>query len=344
MKNLLIFTLSILLSIGVLSSCKEHKNTKKNPLSISVKVIAVKSMLMNKVVEYSGNILPYKTIKQGFMVSGKVQSVFVENGDYIEQGKIIAALDPTDYQFAVDAALAQFDEAAKEYVRLKSMYDKGSLTQSDYDKVTADVEEAEANYGYKKRQLSETKLYAAHSGYVVDEGVQPGEVISQGMPLFGIVYTDTVYAEAAVPEQEINFFFENMIVELYAPALNEYYFGIIEQIEAVADKAARSFPVKAKVANVDNLLKPGMISFMNVELRELEGVISIPAEAVVTDANGHKYVFTVTNDTAINKQRVSCGIAMDSNVKILKGLDPGDIIVVEGQTKLYRGAKVKITN
>ena len=73
MKNLLIFTLSILLSIGVLSSCKEHKNTKKNPLSINVKVISVESMLMNKVVEYSGNILPYKTIKQGFMVSGKVQ-------------------------------------------------------------------------------------------------------------------------------------------------------------------------------------------------------------------------------------------------------------------------------
>ena len=160
MKNLLIFSLPLLLIIGVLPSCKEHKKTKKDT-SINVKVLSVESVLMNKVVEYSGNILPYKTIKQGFMVSGKIQNVYVQNGDYIEQGQMMASLDPTDYQFAVDAALAQFDDAAKEYVRLKSMYDKGSLTQSDYDKVTADVEEAEANYGYKKRQLSETKLYAA---------------------------------------------------------------------------------------------------------------------------------------------------------------------------------------
>jgi RND family efflux transporter MFP subunit len=343
MKNLLIFTFSILLIIGVLSSCKEHKNTKKDT-SINVRVLTIESVFMNKAIEYSGNILPYKTIKQGFMVSGKIKSVYVQNGDYIEQGKIIASLDPTDYQFAVDAALAQFDDAAKEYVRLKSMYDKGSLTPSDYDKVTAAAEEAEANYNFKKSQLSDTKLYAAHSGYVVSEGVQPGEVISQGMPLFEIVYTDTVYAEASIPEQEINLFSGNMIVELYAPALNKYYFGTVEQIEAVADKASRSFPVKAKVVNIDNLLKPGMIAFMNLELRELEPVISIPAEAVVTDANGHKYVFSVTNDTVINKQRVSCGIAIDSNVKILNGLDSGDIIVIEGQTKLYRGAKVKIIN
>ena len=343
MKKILIFTLSILLISGFLSSCKEHKNTKKDT-SINVRVLTAESVSTNKEIEYSGNILPYKTIKQGFMVSGKIQSVSAQNGDYIEQGKIIASLDPTDYQFALDAALAQFDDAAKEYVRLKSMYEKGSLTPSDYDKVTAAAEEAEANYNFKKSQLNDTKLYAAHSGYVVSQGIQPGEVISQGMPLFEIVYTDTVYAEASVPEQEINLFSENMIVELYAPALNKYYFGTIEQIEAVAEKASRSFPVKAKVTNADNLLKPGMIAFMNIELRESEGVISIPAEAVVTDANGHKYVFIVKNDTLINKQRVSCGIAIDSNVKILKGLDSGDLIVIEGQTKLYRGAKVKIIN
>ena len=343
MKKILIFALSILLISGFLSSCKEHKKTKKNTF-INVRVLTTESVSTGKEIEYSGNILPYKTIKQGFMVSGKIQSVSAENGDYIEQGKIIATLDPTDYQFALDAALAQFDDAAKEYVRLKNMYEKGSLTPSDYDKVTAAAEEAEANYNFKKSQLNDTKLYAAHSGYVVTEGVQPGEVISQGMPLFEIVYTDTVYAEASIPEQEINFFFENMIVELYAPALNKYYFGTIEQIEAVADKASRSFPVKAKVVNVDNLLKPGMIAFMNVEFRELETVISIPAESVVTDANGHKYVFTVKNDTVINKQRVRSGIAIDSNVQILNGLESGDIIVIEGQTKLYRGAKVKIIN
>ena len=343
MKNLLTLTVSILLVSGALYSCKEYKNTKKDT-SINVRVLTAESVSTNKKIEYSGNILPYKTIKQGFMVAGKIQSVSAQNGDYIEQGKIIASLDPTDYQFALDAALAQFDDAAKEYVRLKSMYDKGSLTPSDYDKATAAAEEAEANYNFKKSQLSDTKLYAAHSGYLVSEGIQPGEVISQGMPLFEIVYTDTVYAEASVPEQEINLFSENMTVELYAPALNKYYFGTIEQIEAVAEKASRSFPVKAKVTNVDNLLKPGMIAFMNIELRESEGIISIPAEAVVTDANGHKYVFTVENDTLIAKQRVSCGIAIDSNVKILNGLDSGEIIVIEGQTKLYRGAKVKIIN
>lgn len=322
-------------------SCSNKKKTYDQNAPLNVKVMKVDPGTVNSILEYSGNILPYKTIRLGFMVAGKIKDVNVQNGDYIKEGQLIASLDPTDYQFAVEAAKAQYEDAADELKRLKSMYDKGSLTQSDYDKINSLYKEAKANYDYKKKQLNDTRLYAPHSGYVVTEGVEPGEVIPQGMPLFGIVYTDIIYAEASIPEQEINKIREDMEIEIYTPSLNKSYKGKIEQIEAVADPLARAFPVKAKVENPDKMLKPGMITYLMIPLDKSLTIISIPSEAIITDANGHTYVYTIKENTA-SKQRISCGNATGSEVRILDGLSAGDIIVIQGQQKLYQGAKVNI--
>ncbi|MFC2106989.1 efflux RND transporter periplasmic adaptor subunit [Bacteroidota bacterium] len=330
--------------IGISFSCNDHKKSDMPTKAIGVKVLKIDPSQINRILKYSGNILPYKTIKLGFMVAGKIEKVDVQNGQYVKAGQKIASLDPTDYQYAVDAAAAQYNDAKKELARLKSMYDKGSLTQSDYDKITSLYKEAEANYSYKKRQLSETNLYAAHSGYIVTEGIEPGEVIPQGMPLFGIVYTDMVYAEASIPEQEINNIKVNMEIEIYTPSLQKSYPGTIEQIEAVADPLARAFPVKAKVENPDKLLKPGMITYMKIPMAEIEDLIQIPSEAIITDANGHTYIYIVQKNDMVNKAKITCGRAIGSNVEVLKGLAQNDIIVIEGQQKLYQGAIIKIVD
>ena len=330
--------------IGISFSCNNQKKTDTPPKAISVKVLKIVQSQINRTLEYSGNILPYKTIKLGFMVAGKIQKVDVQNGQYVKSGQKIASLDPTDYQYAVDAAAAKYNDAKKELARLKSMYDKGSLTQSDYDKISSLYKEAEANYSYKKRQLSETNLFAPHSGYIVSEGIEPGEVIPQGMPLFGIVYTDIVYAEASIPEQEINNIKVNMEIEIFTPSLQKSYPGKIEQIEAVADPLARAFPVKAKVENPDKLLKPGMITYLKIPMSEMVDIIQIPSEAIIRNANGHTYVYIVQKNDIVNKAKINCGRASGSNVEVLKGLAQNDIIVIEGQQKLYQGANIKIVD
>ena len=341
MRKTLTYLMVLAIIVFCFSFCNQNKSNKiQQP--ISVKVLKIDPAQINSTLKYSGNILPYKTIKLGFMVAGKIEKVDVQNGQYVSEGQLIASLDPTDYQYAVDAARAQYNDAKKEKARLKSMYDKGSLTQSDYDKITSLYQEAQANYAYNERQLSETRLFAPHSGFIVTEGIEPGEVIPQGMPLFGIVYTDIVYAEASIPEQEINSIHEGMEIEIYTPSIQKSHAAIVEQIEAVADPLARAFPVKARVDNPDKLLKPGMISFLKIPLDGTEELFQIPSEAIITDANGHTYVYKMEGSSKVNKVRVRCGRAVGSAVIIQYGISASDRIVIEGQHKLYQGATVKI--
>lgn len=339
-KKIIIPCLLVLL----LGSCAEKKQKASEPKAIPVKTMIVEKQDTPDFLQFSGNILPYKTVKFGFMVAGKVKAVHVHEGEYVDKHQLIAELDPTDYKFALDAAQAQFNEASKEYERLKKLYDKASLTKSNYDKIQAMYTEAKADYEYKLKQYQDTKVYAPDYGYIAVEGIEPGEIIPQGYPVFGLVHTKKVFAEASVPEGEIDNIKMGTTVNVRVPALGDSIFmGEISRIGQVADVYARAFPVKATLQNNDFLLKPGMIAIINVPSGQSHEQITIPANAVVMDANGQTYVFVVKADK-VNKIQVLTAGATADEVIIQRGLTGGEEVVTEGRNKLFEGALVNVLN
>ncbi len=340
-RFILIFTF---LAGLIFSACSNQKKKEENPEKIRVKVFDVKQEPVQEILQFSGNILPLKTIKFGFMVAGKIKNVYIEEGQYIYEGDPIATIDPIDYEFALQASEAQFMEAKKEFKRLKNLYEKGSLTQSNYDKITALYHEAQADYNYKKKQLEDTRLFSPHDGWIAIEGVEPGEVVPQGMPLFAIVYTKEVFAEAAIPENEISLISLNKEVFIKVPALNDSLFNAkISRIGPVADPYSRSFPIKATVQNPDFILKPGMIAFIYIPTGRTNDIINIPAEAVVISADGQTYIFLLNQEkNKVTKKTIQTQKAQGGGVNVISGLKQGDIIVTEGKTKLYEGAGISI--
>lgn len=333
----------LLILLAVLAGCARKQKDPGSKPAIPVKVAEVQSQEVEEVLQYSGNILPYKIVKFGFMDAGKVKAVHVKEGQYVHEGDLIAELDATDYRFALEAAKAQYEEARSEYKRLKTLYEKGSLTQSDYDRIKAMHREAKADYEYKQKQLNDTKLYAPADGWIAVEGIEPGEILPQGYPVFGLVHTEKVFAEAAIPENEIALIKPEMKINVKVPSLPDTIIEAeISRIEPVADPYARAFPVKATILNKDYLLKPGMIAMVEIPTTEKIAQISIPPNAVVRDANGQTYVFVLEEDQ-VHKTRVGTGHASKSGVLITSGLSGGEKIVVEGAEQLYEKAKVRVT-
>jgi len=325
-------------------SCAEKKARLPNTEAIPVKAIHAEATGLKKQFQYSGNIIPYRTVKFGFMVAGKVKAVYAEEGQYVKAGDLIAELEPTDYKLALDASQARFQEASKDFERLKKLYDKGSLTQSNLDKITALYTEARSDYEYKLKQYKDTRVYAPEDGWIAVEGVEPGEILPQGYPVFGLVYTQRVFAETFIPESEIGTVKMGMKVEVLVPALHDSLFaGTISRIGQIADAGSRAFPIKATLQNNSFILKPGMIAMLNIPSEEWTKQITIPANAVVTDANGDTYVFVVNNNI-VSKTSINTGKTATNNIVVENGLKGGELIVVEGKEKLFEGAKVRLTN
>ena len=327
----------------IISGCSNQQKPDNKSKEITVKTLKVKQESVPEILKFSGDILPFKTIEFGFMVAGKIENVYVKEGQYVNEGDLIATIDPTDYEFAVHAAEAKFVEAGNEFKRLTNLYNKGSLTESNYDKIKALYKEAQANVDYKKKQLKDTHLYAPHEGWLAVEGVEPGEIIPQGMPIFAIVYTKNIFIRSFIPENEIGSISMNMEVSVEVPALNKTFKGKISRIGSVADVYSRAFPVKATIENPDFSLKPGMIAFMDVKTGEKTDIINIPAEAVLLSSDSRTYVYLLNKEgNKVTKRNIQTNKTHNKGVVVTSGLKDGDIVVTEGNTKLYEGAGVKL--
>jgi membrane fusion protein, multidrug efflux system len=335
---------SIFLTITLLYACGEQKSKAKIESPIPVKTMQLVSQQMNKSLELSGNTQAFKSVNFGFMVAGKVKAVNVEEGEYVNKGALIAELDPTDYLFAVDAANAQFQRASSEYARLKKLFALGSLTQSDYDKITALYKEAKANSEYKQKQMADTKLYAPISGFISFDPVQPGEIVKQGMPIFQMIDTKQIYAVAYVPENEIQEIVSDTKVAVNLPSYKDTVFvGKVSQIAQAAEKFSRSFKVKCLVENPDLKIKAGLIALIQIPIKSTTTSIFIPTDVILRDANGETYVFVTTSDKAA-KRKIRTANVNGNQVEVTHGLNAGDFLVTQGHTKLFEGAKVEVKN
>lgn len=326
------------------SSCQHESKKTQQKKPIPVSVVNISEASENKSIPFSGTIEALKTIDLGFMVSGKIQNIFVNEGDYVNKDQLIAELEPTDYQYALDAAQAQYERASSEYKRLEELYKKNSLTQSDFDKIKSDLKKATADYNYKKKQLNDTRLHAPIAGWISFDNTQAGEIVKQGIPIFQIIYTKEVYVKFMVPENELAIVESGDIIHLSIPAINLHdHAASIKHISPAANSYSRSFEVKAQLDNSDGHLKAGMIAHVEVASGDMQKFILIPARAVKYSANGEQYVYVIKDDKA-SKRNISTGGVSRTQIIVLEGLQPGESVVLSGIEKLYEGARVILTD
>lgn len=331
------------LSLALLMTACSGKVTTKTDEPVPVYAKKVDNIQHHATISVSGFIEPMSKVNLGFLVSGKISQIYVQEGDHVKANGLIARLDPTDYKYTLQIAQANRDKASDEYERLKIMYRKGSLTPSDFNKISALKDEAEAHYEIQKKQLKDTRLYTPISGIVGKRGVDPGEIIKKGLPLFNIVDTDSVKVNVAVPESEIENVRRGQSAVISVPAVDSTFSGKVIMVGVLADPASRTYTVKIVVPNPGLILRTGMIAEAKIQTDKRKDMITVPGEAIVRDPDGLTYLYVIdpTNNRAY-KRRVFIGDLTGRNIEITGGLKAGEEIVTGGQFHLRDGMNVKI--
>lgn len=338
------YFLALLLTLTVMTGCSV-RNSGQNATNQPTPVFIQKAQNVRKffMISASGNVEPMHKVNLGFMVAGKISQVYVHEGDHVKVHQLIATLDPSDYKYALQIADADLKKADDAYKRLKMMYDKNSLTPSNFVKVSATREAARAQYDLRKKQLRDTRLYTPMSGIVAKRGVDPGEIVGKGMPLFSIMDTDSVKISVAVPESEIGKVKKEEFAEVKIPAVDSTFTGKVIMVGVLADPASRTYTVKIAVPNPDLILRAGMIAEAKIHTAQKINMITVPGEAIVHSPDGIPYLFVVNpTNHRVYKRRVYVGDLIDRDLQITSGIKAGELIVTGGQFRLRDGMKVKI--
>lgn len=301
---------------------------------------------------------PGLPVEVTFLVSGKVSEVLVHEGDYVKKGRLLAAIDPTDYSLAFQGASAKTKQAMvelnrskAEYARMKFLYDTKSLAENDFDKFKAVflsdkqvTAQAAANEKYARKRLSDASLHAPVSGFISRRSIQPGDTVSPTVPAFEIVNLDPIEVSVGVPETDVHLVKIGQKARISIPALpGKSFEGKVRVVNVSADPTTRTYLTRIAVPNPDRILRVGMVAQASIEGDRTVNLMTLPAETILQDPQGATIVYIYyPKQNRVYAKRVETGSAYGREIEIKSGLSGDENIVFAGQDKLWDGAPVSL--
>ena len=334
------FLLAFLTSLLIGCTAKEENKVSESAVKVTLKQI--QNQQEAEQLSYSGTIEADNSVQIGFAVSGTISSVKASEGQHVNQGQLLASIDATEYENALLIASAGLEQAQDLYNRLNALYQKGSLPAKDFIDIKTKLAQANANRNLSVKRLADTKLYAPMSGIITQKSVERGAMAAPGVAAFTIIKTDHVYARVTVPESEIGKIIKGQNAKVFISTLNQTLTGKITIVNPQADQISKSYTVKVLLQNPGGKLLPGMIAQTEIATGKSVEAITIPASAVIRDADDITYVFVAGDNQKVIRKRITASGVQGNDVIISDGLKQGDKVVIAGQTRLKDGATVSL--
>lgn len=277
--------------------------------------------------------------------SGIIEEIFVEEGDYVEKGQVLAQLDKRRYELNLAKARADLTGLEQELEKINKVYSQNLVSVDTYDKLTAQYESAKASVRLAELDLKETTITAPISGFVASRNAKVGNLTEsfQRERMFHIVQQQSLQGIVYLPENELQNVVVGQPATLIVAALgNKQLSAIVERISPVIDSTTGTFKVTLAVPNSDHLLKAGMFTDVALEYARHESATLLPRRALITMDNQHS-VFII-NDNLAHKIDIVTGFEQGDMVEVLSGLNGNEKVVTAGHQNLKDKAPVDVVN
>jgi membrane fusion protein (multidrug efflux system) len=184
-------------------------------------------------------------------------------------------------------------------------------------------------------------LKAPLTGMVNHLFVDEGEFVDKGKPFVDLVNVDKIKINVNVPELDVRYLKVGQKTMVRVDAFPDRELpGIIDFVAYKADPATKTFHVKVIVDNASHDIRPGMIARVAFLRRVIPDALAAPIFSIV-DKGGERILF-VEKDGVVLARTISIGAIEGDKVQITKGLQPGDHLIVTGQTEVEEGMKVQV--
>jgi membrane fusion protein (multidrug efflux system) len=317
------------------------KEGKEEKAPVPVEVIEVSSADVSSYITSSANLVAEYQVNILSEVEGRVAQMYVEEGDLVRKGQVLANLVRDDAEIALEKARLKETNTRLAFERGKDLLEKELLSREDFDKFTMDYEIARQEQAEADWRFEKTTFRAPFSGKISERMIQVGQNIRSGDELFQLTDLDPLIARIFLPERDILGLEEGREVKIVLNAAEDTTFdGRIRQISPVVDTATGTVKVTIEASSPPSAVRPGSFVTVNIVRETHPEATVIPREAVLRELQS-AHVFVVEDEIA-HKRDISLGLEEGLLVESLSGLDIGEQVIIAGQGGLKDGAKVKI--
>ncbi|MCK9328927.1 MAG: efflux RND transporter periplasmic adaptor subunit [Candidatus Cloacimonetes bacterium] len=355
MKKSIIIVLVIIAIISAFYFFKKDKNVVK---SINIPKVPVTKGEISIKIEETGEIQPQSIVTIKSKVSGKVVKLYVDENDYVENGDLIADIEP-DYNQArtianvrneVRRAEISYKNAQKDLEEAQVLFEKQFISSDELETASDNVEKARLDLDLANQQFAliediETidnvsRVYSTTSGTVIERLIEVGEMVqsstssySEGTILFKVADLNEMIVKTSINEVDISKLPDNKqddsSVNIRIDAFPyDNFTGKISKVGAQAktENNVKVFPVEIEILQKDNRLRPGLSANVSIIGETRKDILTIPIRAIFSDNSGNDIVYKVVNDTIGSSVLIRTGINDLQKVEILEGLTDKDFV------------------
>ena len=311
-------------------------------MAIQVVAVEAKQQPVIESLSLVGSIAANESVEIKSEAEGVIQEIPFNEGQRVEKGQLLIRLDETKFAASLAESESNFKLSKANFDRAQQLFKEKLISQQEFDQAAATFDLNQATLELRKRDLRDARINAPFSGIVSSRSVSPGQVISKNTTLTWLVDLDTVKVEVNVPERFLSQLQIGRPLEFTVAAFpKEKFRGEVYFVSPQINENLRTALVKARIANREGKLRGGMFASLDLALQVRESAIVIPEPAIMS--NGDNFaVFVVDEKGTANMRPIQVGIRLAGKAEVIKGLNPGEKVVVEGIQKLRPGAPVKM--
>lgn len=336
MKSKIATILALLAAVSCGSN--EGKTEQAAPVAATpnVEVAVAQARAVPQESTYASTVEAYVVNNIMPQQGGRIRKINVEVGDYVSKGQILAEMD----RLQLDQLALQIQNDDAEYARIKSLYEEGGLSRSDFEAAELGYKVRKSNY---QNVEENTILRSPVTGYVTARNFDVGDMFAMSAPLFTVQQVVPVKLLVGISESEYTKVKKGDTVTLTVDAIPGRTFrGKIDRLYPVIDAATHTFKAEVVVDNQNRVLRPGMYARVTVNFGSRSSVV-VPDQALVKqEGTGTRFIFVLQEDGTVKYLPVKTGRHMGTEYEILEGLQDGWKVVVKGQAALRDGVKVNV--
>jgi multidrug efflux system membrane fusion protein len=293
-------------------------------------------------------------------VDGKVVALKFESGQEVKQGDVLVQLDDMSERADLATFQAQARLAKANLTRSQQLAAKQFATRQDIDLQQSQLDQANAGIAKAQTAIGYKTIKSPFGGQLGIRQINLGQYLAAGNAIVTLTDLDKLYVDFSLPEQNRTLLSIGQEVELRFDAFKDRGFkAAITSIDPQVDPTMRAVKVRGELDNPDHALQPGIFARVNVVLPPQADMVTLPETAIDYTVYGDSvYVVKEGKDPSgkpmldkdgkpqlvAEQTFVTVGQRFNGKVAVIKGVNPGDLVVVGGQLKLHNGAPVSLSS
>ena len=278
-------------------------------------------------------------------VTGIVTALAKEEGDTVGKDKTLCQLEDEELKLAESKAKSVMEKAQRDLDRIKLQVERKVLAENDLIDAQYNFDQARIDWEQKKTSLEYTNVVSTIDAIVSERLVRLGQKVDPAVKLYTLFDPKSLVVNIHIPESD---YFNHVASQsskttavITTDSMPDMEFtGKIKRIAPVVDPETNTIKITISYTDPSRILRPGMYVRVKLVTDTHHDTVLIPKSAILYEEN-LMYVFVVRGENA-KRVMLSPGYTDTKYVESLEGIEPGDRVVVVGQTGLKDGTKVRV--